>query len=332
MDITVRAVTAELASKIANGVVTSSIDWRVEAQTAVIHSVSDFLDEQILALEADVRRLEKELQEAGAKARPIGPLSYAYRYGYGANTRGIGSVLSFRSRQERAQSIELLPARHPDLAITEAYRSLATGLLLSSADELKAVAIASSEPGEGKSVTSANLAIVLAQLGMRVLLIDADFRKPHLHRLFDLEPELRAVHVIAQGVDPTSVIIDTSVAGLSLCPTGLVPPNPFALVASKRFAQFVTWGREEYDFVVIDTPPVLAVPDASFIGCFADGVVLCVQAGRTTRERLRACHNQLKLADVRILGSVLNRCRTPGSYFSYACYPISSEEKDIRSA
>ncbi len=240
--------------------------------------------------------------------------AYGRGYGYGARRGGptaAGETLE----------IELLPERHPRLAVSEAYRSLRTALLLSSAERLQVVAVTSAEAGEGKTTTAANLAVVMAQLGRRVLLVDADLRKPRVHRLFNLGNRLGLVSTLTGSAEADTAVAATDITGLSVCPSGPLPPNPSELLASERMARFVEWSRKRFDFVILDTPPVLAVSDAILPGSFADGVVLCFRANQVHREAVRGCRDQLLLAEVKILGAVFN-CQRPsgGGRYGRASY------------
>lgn len=206
-------------------------------------------------------------------------------------------------------SIELMPHSRPRLIASEAYRSLRTSLLLSSAEQLRVVAVTSSQSGEGKTATATNLSVVMAQLGGRVLLVDGDLRKPRLHDVFRLSNRMGLVNVLAAGAKPDTVFLPTEVPGLFVTPSGPIPPNPSELLASSRMREFVRFVRGHFDFIVIDAPPTLAVTDPTILGTVSDGVVLCVRARKVPREDLRTCRDRLRLADIRVLGTVLNRYR-----------------------
>lgn len=215
-----------------------------------------------------------------------------------------------RKKGDGPVRIELVPHESPRLAVSEAYRSLRTALLLSSAHELRVVAVTSAVAGEGKSATATNLAVVMAQLGRRVLLIDADLRKPRLHEVLQVSNRAGLVSYLTGGVDLDSVVRPTQVQQLSVVPSGPIPPNPSELLASDRMRELVKVVRAQFDFVVIDTPPLLPVTDASLVGDLVDGVTLCLRAGKVTRDEARSCLDRLQLAGIRILGVVLNRHST----------------------
>lgn len=267
---------------------------------------------------------------------------YGYGYGYGAGRRVRASAKApprrwVEKKKGVARRVELAPHEQPKLMISEAYRSLRTALLLSTADELKAVAITSAESGEGKTVTIGNLAVVLAQLGRRVLLVDADLRKPRQHEVFGLSNRVGLVSHLTGTAGPEEIIQPTAVPNLFLAPSGPTPPNPSELLASERMRQFLDQAKQRFDFVLFDTPPVLSVTDATLIGSLVDGVVLCFRAGQVLREDARSCRDRLLRADVRLLGTVLNRHREPGGrygrrYQGYAVYGGDSGDSGDASA
>ena len=270
--------------------------------------------------------------------------SYGYfrRY-YGQSAQGYGQKsagkkgsrrwLEKRTSDDNA-TIELLPHSHPRLAVAEVYRSLRTALMLSTADELRLIAITSAEAGEGKTSTTSNLAVVMAQLGKNVLLIDADLRKPRQHKIFRVSNRLGLVSHLTTGAELDSILGRTSIPNLFLCPSGPVPPNPSELLSSERMEKFLELVRSRFDFVIVDTPPALAVTDAILTGAMCDGVVLCCRAGFLQREGARAVREKLRIAEVRVLGAVLNRYRAvSGSYGSsrkYLYYESYGHAEELR--
>jgi capsular exopolysaccharide synthesis family protein len=203
--------------------------------------------------------------------------------------------------------IELVPHERPRTLISEAYRSLRTALLLSSARELKVVAVTSAVAGEGKTATASNLAVVLAQLGRPVLIVDCDLRKPRLHQVFHISNRTGLVNQLTGTAEPEAVILPTEVPNLWVVPSGPMPPNPSELLSSARLREWLRAMRERFDYVIIDTPPALAVTDATLIGTIVDGVVLTLRGHKVTREEARLVRDRLRQADIRILGAVLNR-------------------------
>lgn len=241
--------------------------------------------------------------------------NYGYGYGYGrGEQRAAGRKKG--GKPEGPESIELLPHRRSRLPICESYRSLRTALLLSSAHALKLVALTSAEPGEGKTATTVNLGVVLAQLKRRVLIIDCDLRRPRMHKVFQVSNRLGLVNVLTGQAALDRALSETVVPNLSICPAGPNPPNPSELLSSDRMAECLAAARQRFDIVLIDTPPVLPVADAVILGCQVDGVVLCARAGVLQRDAARLCRERLKYEEIRILGTVLNRYRArSGRYY-----------------
>ncbi|PYQ65555.1 MAG: hypothetical protein DMF53_05260 [Acidobacteria bacterium] len=231
--------------------------------------------------------------------------------------------------------IELVPHERPRTLISESYRSLRTALMLSSARELKAIAVTSAVAGEGKTATASNLAVVLAQLGRQVLLVDCDLRKPRLHQVFRVSNRFGLVNQLTATAESETVFLPTEVPNLWLTPSGPIPPNPSELLSSDRMRDWLKAVRARFDFVVLDTPPALAVTDATIVGMLADGVVLTLRSGKVTREEARLCRDRLRQSGIKILGAVLNRYRSLQTglgkrYRYYEAY--GAEESEPRAA
>jgi len=205
--------------------------------------------------------------------------------------------------------IELVPHEHPRAQVSEAYRSLRTALLLSSARRLQVVAVTSAAMGEGKTATAANLAIVLAQLGRPVLIVDADLRKPSLHRVFGVSNQVGLVSHLTGTAAAGEIVHASGVPNLWIAPAGPLAPAPSELLSSDGMHEWLRAACTRFEYVVIDTPPMLAVTDALVVGVLADGVVLTLHSGKVTRDEARLCCDRLRQAEVRVVGAVLNRCR-----------------------
>jgi capsular exopolysaccharide synthesis family protein len=220
------------------------------------------------------------------------------------------------SAQEAPKKIELVATSNPRLGVSEAYRSLRTALLLSTAGGIKVITVTSAEAGEGKTATASNLAAVMAQLGRKTLIIDADLRKARLHRIMGVSNRIGLVNVLAEGLDLKTAMQSTTMENLTVLPSGPHPPNPSELLASEPMIDLLQYAQEIFDVVIIDSPPVLAVTDAILVGKLSDGVLLCFRAGRVQREDAKACRDQLQLSGVRILGTLLN-CYQPSTTGRY---------------
>jgi capsular exopolysaccharide synthesis family protein len=282
----------------------------------------EFLDRTVKTPEEIERRLGLPalavIHDLADGGKAYGDASYGYGYGYGAEpAAGERTERTKLARFEKKKApaaapgqIELVPHERPRTLISEAYRSLRTALLLSSARELKVVAVTSAVAGEGKTATASNLAVVLAQLGRQVLLVDCDLRKPRLHQVFHVSNRFGLVNQLTASAEPDAVFLPTEVPNLWLTPSGPIPPNPSELIASDRMREWLRSVRSRFDFVVIDTPPALAVTDATIVGMLVDGVVLTLRSGKVTREEARLCRDRLRQAGIKILGAVLNRYRS----------------------
>lgn len=207
-------------------------------------------------------------------------------------------------------------------SFAEAIKSVRTNVLFSSADEgLKSIAVTSAGPGEGKSAVASNLALSLAQAGLRVLIIDADMRRPRVHDIFGLTDQPGLSNLLVGECRASEAIRQsTTTPSLWILPAGVIPPNPAELLGSKRFDQYLTTLGEQFDWVVIDSPPVLAVADASVLANLASGVVFVVGAEQTTRQAARAAIDQLHAVKARLVGGVLNRASLDRNPYYYSQY------------
>jgi len=203
----------------------------------------------------------------------------------------------------------------------EAFRGIRTNLMFSSAEEgPRAVVVTSTQPVEGKSIVAANLAMSLAQAGQRVLLIDADLRKPRQHELFTIPPNPGLSSLLVGQTKTNDAVTKSNLANLWVMPSGPNPPNPAELLGSARFRALLNNLRQHFDWIVIDSPPVMAVTDASVIGHLATGVLFVVGCERVNRHAARTAVEQLLVARATILGCVLNRVNVKKNPYYYAHY------------
>lgn len=200
----------------------------------------------------------------------------------------------------------------------EAYRLVRSNLLfVSGSEQPRRLLVTSPGPGDGKTSTATNLAITFAHAGERVLLVDADLRRPTVHRVFGVTAPVGLSSALAGRIDWREVVAETDVEGLSLLPAGNSPPNPAELLGTARGAEILREAGEAYDRVIVDSPPVLAVVDASLLARQVDGVILVLLAGKTRIEAAKAAAQQLRTASARILGTVINRVRRDGGGYGY---------------
>lgn len=204
---------------------------------------------------------------------------------------------------------------------TESFRSIRTNVLFSSTDEGgRLVAVTSSAPGEGKTVVSANLGVALAQAGHRVLLLDADMRKPRVHEMF-AAPNLPGLsNLLVGNAVASDAIQETPTAGLWILPAGTLPPNPAELLGSKRFKDFAAFLVQYFDWVIIDTPPVMAVTDPAIVANLVHGVLFVVGAEMTSRRIAHRAVEQLGLGQAKFLGAVLNGVDLERNAYYYSRY------------
>jgi succinoglycan biosynthesis transport protein ExoP len=204
---------------------------------------------------------------------------------------------------------------------SEALRSVRTSLLFSSAKQgAKSLVITSTGPGEGKTLMASNIAIALAQAGQRVVLIDADMRRPRVHELFRQDQEPGLSNLIVGTMDPNGVMQASGVPGLSLIPAGHIPPNPSELLGSRRFREVIDSFEDRFDWIIIDSPPVMAVTDACLLAHDATGVLFVVGSEMTNRHVAAVALDQLEAAQAKFVGAVLNRVDLKRHSHYYAQY------------
>src|SRR5580704_8067207 len=225
--------------------------------------------------------------------------------------------------------VELLSFVQPKSQISEAFRALRTSLLLSQADHPpQVILVTSALPREGKTTAAVNLAVTLAQLGDRTLLIDSDMRKPGVRRALNLttgrDVGLSSYLAGVSTLDEVTVPHPT-IENLVALTTGPVPPSPADLLSSHRMREAIAELRHKFKFVVIDSPPVMAATDAVLISALTDGVLLVVRSGETPKEAFTRTRDLLKAVKCRLLGVVLNAVDSsaPDYYYSYRYYPYA---------
>jgi capsular exopolysaccharide synthesis family protein len=202
----------------------------------------------------------------------------------------------------------------PGSVEAESYRAVRTALFVSGDSHV--IQVTSPEPGDGKTTLISNLALAIAQSGKNVLLIDADLRRPTIHQFFGVSQELGLSDVLNGDVDVVTAARPTLIPGLSLVTAGTEPQNPAELLASPSFEQLVAATRKEYDYVLIDSPPLLAVSDPCIVAKHADGLVLVIHTDKNTRATARQAHELLEAHGAHVLGVVANGV-APSSTDSY---------------
>ena len=225
----------------------------------------------------------------------------------------------------------------PQSEITEAYRALRTSILLSSVSHPpRSILITSSVPKDGKTMTCINTAIVLAQQGKRILLVDADMRRPSIHKAFGLKGQIGLSNVLTGGARIGDAIQTTMQSNLFVLPAGLVPPHPSELLSSSLMRDLLKKWCEEYDHVIIDSPPVITVTDAVLLSVQTDAVLLIIRSGQTTAAHVRRTRNLLQSVKADVLGVVVNAADLASHdyYYYYGSkygYYGENEKKDRKS-
>jgi capsular exopolysaccharide synthesis family protein len=217
----------------------------------------------------------------------------------------------------------------------EAIRKLRTNLQFVDVDgPIRVIVITSSVAGEGKSTTSANLAIALAEAGQRVLLIEADLRRPQVAQYLGLERAVGLTNVAAGQVSIDDVLQPWGTGGLTVLASGSIPPNPSELLGSHSMRDIISSLRERFEMIIIDTPPLLPVTDGAVVSAFADGVVVVVRYGKTSRSQLSQSIRALESVDAHVLGAVLNMRPTKESakrrYYEYGYYGDLADADPLR--
>ena len=229
-----------------------------------------------------------------------------------------------RRRSARLENTDrdMIVHREPRSTVAECCRTIRTNLTFQSADRpLRAIAVTSAMPRDGKSTVAISLGITIAQSGRRVLLVDTDLRKPRLQRAFGVPLGAGVTSVIAGEASLEEAVQTTDVPGLTLLQCGPIPPNPSELLHTRRFAELLEEARSKFDMIIFDTPPLGAVTDPAIISTCVDGVIVVIRARSTTRAGVSAALRQLHDVSARVVGAVLNDVDlTDSSYGSYYSY------------
>jgi polysaccharide biosynthesis transport protein len=220
-------------------------------------------------------------------------------------------------------AVELISYQDTKSLMSEAYRNLRTSVLLSSGSGRppKSLVVTSSQPKEGKTTTAVNFAITLAQTGEKVILLDCDMRNPRVHRAMNLENAGGMSAFLSGNSDLSSLIQQTDIPNLFAVTAGRVPPNPAELLGSPRMKQGLLLLYEYFNYIVIDSPPVLAVTDARILGPMVDGVILVIKGGETPKEAVRRTKRLLQEVHAHVIGTLLNNVDVHSAdYYYYAKY------------
>ena len=229
----------------------------------------------------------------------------------------IPKIKEFSSKYSES---ELIVAKHPDSLPTEAFKTLRTRIQFSEAKDLKVILVTSSAPSEGKSVIAANLAASFAQDHKKTVVIDCDLRKPRLHTLFGDEDSAGFLNYFFGKTSYEGIIKETEVRNLNYITGGSIPPNPSEIIGSPRMKAFILKLRNDYDIIIIDSPPIMAVSDAEILSRLSDGNILVVSADSTEADWLEESVELLKHERSIFLGVLLNKFNYKSGYHSYYKY------------
>jgi capsular exopolysaccharide synthesis family protein len=251
-------------------------------------------------------------------------------------------IPSNRAERPRLKG-ETAPANSTALALledarspqAEAYRHLRTSLLLSSAGQPpKTILVTSSQPSEGKTTTAVNTAIMLAQTGASVVILDCDLRRPRIHAHFQM-PNQRGISNFLSGDQDLDAMLQPhpQLPNLNVLSSGPVPPNPAELLGSDQMRKLLTALSQRFTHVIVDSPPCISFTDASILSTMVDGVMLVIHSGRSSRAVVRRAKQQLMDVGAHIFGIVLNNVKAKESDYyyyggSYASYYEDEEEED----
>jgi capsular exopolysaccharide synthesis family protein len=234
---------------------------------------------------------------------------------------------------DNASPVELVTFCHPKSMFSEAYRSVRTSILLSFSEKPpRTVVVSSPNPAEGKTTTAINTAIALSQTGAQVVIIDADMRKPKIHQVFDQENGVGLSNFLSGNAELKSIIKNSKISNLYYIPSGPIPPNPSELLGSNLFKNAIQFLGQQFDHILIDSPPILGFTDSTILSSLVEGVIVVVKGGKTPRETLQRAKTTLLQVDAKILGVVINRVdlrrNDYGSYYyKYHSYYSGNGEK-----
>ena len=246
---------------------------------------------------------------------------YGYFYGYGEYGDSEVATADKGNKNGSAKAgVDLIVHNRPTSLMSEAYRTIRTSLLLSSGDQVpKTILITSSVPSEGKTVTAVNAAVSLTQTGARVVLIDADMRKPRLHKILEVPDQTGLSSFLAGQAPLEDILQDTKIPNLHCIACGIRPPNPSELLSAMRMSELLTELAKSYDYVIVDSPPLSNVADGRVVSAKCDRTVMVVKAFSTSRHQVRRAIDSLMEANAELAGVILNDLdvRIPNSSYSY---------------
>ena len=226
----------------------------------------------------------------------------------------LGTIPRFRRKESH-----IISDRDPKDYMCESYRTVRNSIKFVSLDRhLNTLLITSPTEGEGKTTTAVNLGISITSEGKKVLLIDTDLRRPAIHSVFGTLNSIGVTTILAEEAKPEDAIKKTDIEGLSLLTSGPVPPDPGRMVESAKMARLIKNLAQQYDIVILDSPPILVANDAIVLAGYVDTSILILESGKITRRALSQAEELLKRANIQPVGAILNKSKIEkGSYYYY---------------
>jgi len=222
---------------------------------------------------------------------------------------------------EHSLKSRLVTHYDPKSSVAEAYRTLRTNIQFMNPDNpIRTLVVSSAGPGDGKSTTVVNIAITFASLGKKTLLIDGDLRKPILHKVFDISRGPGLTHAMIEDLNDTDIIRKTEISNLYIITCGDIPPNPSEILSSQKLKNFIERMKSEFEIILFDSPPIIAVTDASVISKMTDAILLVVKSGVTDTRVVARTVELLKQVKTHLIGAVLNGVNITAGYDSYYYY------------
>jgi capsular exopolysaccharide synthesis family protein len=225
----------------------------------------------------------------------------------------LGSIRKLRKKEPRG--IHEIDPRSP---LREAFRTIRNSVRFATLDSAaRTYAVTSTVQGEGKSFLVGNLAISLASEGKRVLIVDGDMRQPYMHTMFGISNSNGITNCLAGDSDIADIVTSTGIENLRVIPTGPIPPDPARLIESKKMLDLMERAKEQFDIVIIDTPPVLAANDAISLSAHTDGLIMVIESGKAGKKQFRDVLDLLRKMNVNIVGAVLNKVSERDTGYNY---------------
>lgn len=219
------------------------------------------------------------------------------------------------------RELSLFTYNDPKSPISEVFRTLRTNIKYASFDkDVKTIVFTSPGPNEGKSTIAANYAVTLSNAGNKVLLMDCDLRNPSMHKIFKLANQFGLANQLLKKCDYENSIQHTFIEGLDILASGPKPPNPAELLGSDMMKDFLNSIRDDYDYILLDTPPIVMVTDAALLASFCDATILVISSGETLIEAAVKAKDLLLNVNANIIGTVLSKCKHAkfcSSYYGY---------------